>query len=117
MTILRYAIIENGIVVNCEIHDDATPPSNGVQSDTAGIGDTYDGTTFTPKPIPPLDPAIVEQYRVSNIKKQLDDIDTKSVRSLRSIFALIATGKTPDPADVTYISNLKAQADALRATL
>ena len=85
---------------------------------TVEIGSSRnDDGTYSP-PLPPTpDPTLIEQKRIADIKKQLDDIDTKSVRSLRSIFALIATGKTPDPADVTYISNLKAQADALRATL
>lgn len=49
---MRYAIITGGIVTAVEMHD--TAPTNGVPSDTANIGDTYNATTgaFTPAPEP-----------------------------------------------------------------
>lgn len=43
---VKYAIIENGTVTNVAVSSSALE-SNWVQSDTAAIGDTYDGTTFT----------------------------------------------------------------------
>jgi hypothetical protein len=46
---MRYVIIENGIVVNAAVADE--PFGGGwVQSDTANIGDLYDGETFTAPP-------------------------------------------------------------------
>ncbi|CAM5772031.1 hypothetical protein LMIY3S_03707 [Labrys miyagiensis] len=52
---MRYAVIENGIVVNAIIWDgesEWSPPEGQqvVQSDAATIGDSYDGTSFTPPP-------------------------------------------------------------------
>lgn len=43
---MRFAIIESGVVVNIAL---ALEPQaeNWIQSDTASIGDLYDGTTFT----------------------------------------------------------------------
>lgn len=48
---MKYAIIENGIVINVA---EALEPlgANWVQSDTASIGDAYNGTQFTaPTPV------------------------------------------------------------------
>ena len=46
---MRYVIIENGVVVNAVVADESF---NGgwVQSDTANIGDLYDGENFTAPP-------------------------------------------------------------------
>lgn len=50
---MNYAVIDkNGIVQNIIIYDGVSPYNPGagltlVQSDTAGIGDTYDGVNFT----------------------------------------------------------------------
>lgn len=43
---MRFAVIENGRVVNVA-EADSEPPQNWVQSDTANIGDEYDGFLFT----------------------------------------------------------------------
>ena len=44
---MRYAVVENGIVTNAA---EAEEPlgENWVRSDTAEIGDLYDGVTFSP---------------------------------------------------------------------
>jgi hypothetical protein len=48
---MQYAIIENGVVVNTVVSNSALK-ANWVQSDTAGIGWLYDGSTFTaPTPV------------------------------------------------------------------
>ena len=51
------------------------------------------------------------------IKVQLADLDTQSARSLRSVTAASASGKTPDPADVAKLAAHEAQASALRSQL
>jgi hypothetical protein len=47
----RYAIIENGKVVNTAVSDEPLA-SNWVKSDVAGIGWDYDGVKFTPAEMP-----------------------------------------------------------------
>jgi hypothetical protein len=51
---MRYAIIENGVVVNVAVADEAYAAEQGWVScpDTVQIRDTYDGQTFTPAPPP-----------------------------------------------------------------
>ena len=46
---IRAAIIRSGVVVNCILVESMSHPVDGtlVASDTAGIGDLYDGKTFT----------------------------------------------------------------------
>lgn len=53
----------------------------------------------------------------ARIMAQLDAIDAKSVRPLRAILAAQASGMPPDPADISFLSQLKDQADALRKTI
>ena len=57
---MRYAIIDlaTNLVVNVaeiEPGDGSTQPEGTLnfQSDTAGIGDSWDGTSIVPKPTPP----------------------------------------------------------------
>ena len=51
---MRYAIVEDGIVTNVAAAEEPFG-DNWVRSDTAEIGDLYDGETFTPPPAPPSD--------------------------------------------------------------
>lgn len=44
---LRYALVENERVVNIILANPETAPENAIQSDTAAIGDLWDGETFT----------------------------------------------------------------------
>jgi hypothetical protein len=53
--------------------------------------------------------------RNAKIDKQLEEIDLKSIRPARAVSAALASGSTPDESDVTRLSELKAQSDALRA--
>ena len=46
---MRYVIIENGVVVNAVVADEDFG-KNWLQSDTANIGDLYDGENFTARP-------------------------------------------------------------------
>lgn len=48
---MRYAIVENGIVTNAVVADEPFG-DNWVQSETANIGDLYDGVSFTAPPTP-----------------------------------------------------------------
>ena len=47
---MKYAIIENGVVANT-VEAESALSSNWVQTDTAGIGWSYDGSTFTAPPV------------------------------------------------------------------
>jgi len=55
---MRYAIIENGVVVNVAVADAEFAAAQGWVScpDTVQIRDTYDGQTFTPAPPAPPPP-------------------------------------------------------------
>jgi hypothetical protein len=60
---MRYAIIDlsTNLIVNVaeiEPGDGSTQPEGTLnfQSDTAGIGDSWDGTSIVPKPVPPREP-------------------------------------------------------------
>jgi hypothetical protein len=59
----KYAIIEDGKVVNIAKANEALA-DNWVQSDSAAIGDLYDGTTFTRPPAPPEPiPQVVSRFQ------------------------------------------------------
>ncbi|EME67921.1 hypothetical protein H261_21004 [Paramagnetospirillum caucaseum] len=112
---IRTAIIEAGIVTNVVMRDprDGWMPPEGcviVASETAGVGDTWDGSAFTP-PMP-----TAEQINRA-LRARLAETDARSIRPLRSILDAQAAGQPPDPADVSILAGLKAQADALRAEL
>jgi hypothetical protein len=46
--VMRFAILQTGIVINVEEWDQGTEPVGAIASDTANIGDTFDGTYFYP---------------------------------------------------------------------
>jgi hypothetical protein len=48
---MRYVIIEDGVVTNAAVADEPLG-SNWLQSDTADIGDLYDGENFSKPPTP-----------------------------------------------------------------
>ncbi len=67
---MRYAHIQNGVVVNVVLADAAK--ADFVQSDTAQIGDTYaNGTFTTPQPIVPV-PSEVSPAQFRRALNQLD---------------------------------------------
>ena len=51
------------------------------------------------------------------IISELDDIDYRSSRPIRSILLSQLLGSSPNPADVSKLSDLNARADALRPQL
>lgn len=62
MALQNYAIVENGIVTNITVFD-PEPKANWIRSDTAKIGDLWDGEKFTTPEIeklPPLAPTLQE---------------------------------------------------------
>lgn len=57
---MHYAVVDNGVVRTIAVWDGKTEwdPSPGVAikvTGTVGIGWTYDGKTFSPPPLPPVD--------------------------------------------------------------
>lgn len=55
---MRAAIIENGVVINIVVADlDFATEQGWIISDTAQIGDTWDGETLTSLPVPEPEPA------------------------------------------------------------
>jgi hypothetical protein len=54
---MRAAIIENGVVINIAVADpDFATEQGWIISDTAQIGDTWDGETLTSLPVPVPEP-------------------------------------------------------------
>ncbi|CUW37699.1 conserved protein of unknown function [Magnetospirillum sp. XM-1] len=112
---IRTAIIENGIVTNVVMHDsgsDWVAPEGAalVASETASLGDCWDGSQFTAQPPSP------EQIN-AGIRARLAETDARSVRSLRAILEAQAAGTAPEAADVAMLAELNAQAALLRAAL
>lgn len=51
------------------------------------------------------------------IYARLAEIDTRSIRPLRAILGAQAGGLAPEPTDLAFLAQLKAEADALRSDL
>lgn len=69
---MKYAIIENNIVINVALAN-APIADNWIASDTAAIGDTYENNQFI-KPQPPQPSTEkVRQVIVRNTQQRLDD--------------------------------------------
>lgn len=68
---MRFMVIENGIAVNAILAEsaDAVPGQTLVQSDTASIGDLWDGQTFS---APPVDIPAARARKVAEIKAERD---------------------------------------------
>ena len=70
---MRYALVQSGAVTNVVEWDgdlsrwQPPPGVQAVQSDSAGTGDTWDGTTFTKGPSPLPDPREVNSQRISEL--------------------------------------------------
>lgn len=87
---MRHAIIENGTVVNIAEADEAFATEQGwIATDTAQIGWTYDGETFTAPAPAPITPArvITERARRLALGFDYDFADTRGVHRI---------GTTPD---------------------
>lgn len=69
---MRYVTILNGVVDNVVIADEVPP--RGVQSDTANVGDLYDGESFTDSP-PKVEPLDSIRARIwEDIKRYRDNL-------------------------------------------
>lgn len=97
----RYAVVQGGIVVNTVVYDPETswsPPEGAtlVRSDTAGVGHTYDGATFTAPaaPEPPL--AVVLGQKIEAGVQ----ITSTGTPSLNGTYAIVATST----ADITSVA-------------
>jgi len=70
---MKYAIIENGRVINVAVAD--TPlADNWIASDTAAIGDTYENGQFI-KPVLVVDPLDYQRQRAAEYPSMADYID------------------------------------------
>lgn len=105
---MRYALIQDSTVVN--VIDADGPIADAIPSDTANIGDTWDGEKFTTPPASPTEqpsgetPQKLERtLLVSRIKvttssgKTFDGDETSQTRMARAIIALQATGTPTTP--------------------
>ena len=101
---MKYAIIENGKVVNTAIAD-SPMGQDWVQSDVAGIGWTYDGNSFA-------EPETPQPKRADVIRARLGEIDsiTDRPRTRREL----QLNKTATKA---WLQTLDDEADALREEL
>ena len=101
---MRYAVIENDLVTNivllADISDWHTPTDILIKSDTANIGDSFNGTDIIPAPPPPITWAQYQQQA----QALLDKVTGSSGTVIRCYIAGI-----PLPAEwQTYISELRA---------
>lgn len=87
---MRFVLVNGGLVIQAVELDPSwqmpnlptswTPPDGVavVASDTAGIGWTYDGATFTPPSTPPPPPPTPDQLRAATFVAQTDRQDLVS---------------------------------------
>jgi hypothetical protein len=112
----RYVSVSNGTVTLAGISwDGVTPyasPDGGtlIPSDTANVGDTYDGTTFTAAPPPP--PSVPATVTAAQLKMAL-----QAAGILAAVSAAVAA--SPDPLVAIYWGNASSfdRADARVAAL
>jgi len=76
---MKFAVVENGIVTNMVIAD-AALEANWVQTDEAGMGWLYDGSTFSAPPpyVPPKE--VQEAARAAAYAKEADPLFFMSQR-------------------------------------
>jgi hypothetical protein len=61
--------------------------------------------------------AVQKEARKTQIESRLTAIDADSVRAARAVACAIASGGTPEKADVTKLTELEAEAKTLRGEL
>jgi|DEB0MinimDraft_6_1074348.scaffolds.fasta_scaffold70440_2 hypothetical protein len=77
---MRYAVIENGVVVNIAESESALTAS-WVQSDSARIGDSFDGSVFG-APTPPLSELAADAREARDaLLRQTDWVALKALES------------------------------------
>lgn len=77
---MRYVRVENGMVANATSFEGEKPdgwdaPNIWIQSDTVGLGWSYDGSVFTPPDPIPDPPPTPEQLRKTSMMADADYID------------------------------------------
>ena len=100
---MRAVIIENGVVVNCVVVDGDSP--DWVISETAGIGDLYDGQTFTrpepvvvPEPILDLDAVQIRKaLSAYGLRGAVEDAVSQGTQSLKDEWEFSTTFKRNHP--------------------
>ena len=106
---MRYAVIENSFVTNIillENEDDWHTPSDIlVQSDTANIGDGYDGTAIIPAPLAPI---TWKQYQ-QEARTLLDKSDIVATRCFKAGVSFPAEWQT-------YVAELRVIISASTGT-
>ena len=84
----RYAVIENGLVVNVVVSEAALAEGNGwVQSDIAGPGWRYDGAKFTAPPESPPSPPSPREIALNVLRNKPDStvitvLDLKKIETI-----------------------------------
>ena len=80
---MKYFEIENGIVVNAIVASAEfinTLEGTYVESQKGfGIGDTYNGTSFSKAPVEPIDNDLVEKTERKWRNKELSNTDSRSI--------------------------------------
>lgn len=128
-------IIDNVAIETWTPHVEGLTPAEAFHPTLAGQfapvpedvtpGSTYDPNTKTwtiapvpvPEPEPVPEPTTPATIRRSQIEVELAAIDAASARPLRAIIAATTSGGTADAADVSKLTELEAQAKALRTEL
>ncbi len=81
MNNMKFAIIDNGIVVNIAVADAAIHSNWIPWEDGVNIGDSWDGSSFAPAPSPPaLTPAEIDALRRTAYQQEADPLFFKSQR-------------------------------------
>jgi hypothetical protein len=95
---MKYALIENGMVTNvvllADVVDWHTPTDILVKSDTANIGDSYNGTDIIPAPPAPITWAEYQQQAQALLIKS----DTVAIRCAKKGIAFPANWQAYDDA-------------------
>ena len=95
---MRYAVIENGVVVNVILTNDPGP--DDVATDVAGFGWTYDGQTFT-APVSPTQPVRVTK---ADFQRLLTPAERYAINALRKQIATLPPAEYSDPANILLVA-------------
>ena len=111
--ILLLLIVSSPVSANCTIDN-----ISGDQTCTEGnISYVYPSQkTLNARAIKQSEEQAIIEAKEAEQKKQasLDELDRKSIRSLRAVLSAQAEGKTPDQTDLNTLKALEAQAKTIR---
>jgi hypothetical protein len=103
---MRYAVIENGVVVNVIEWDGETEWTPGDDYDvidcpaSVGPGWTYDGQTFT-APVSPAQPVRVTK---ADFQRLLTPAERYAINALRKLIATLPPAEYSDPANILLVA-------------